>query len=53
MVATLRVSDKQQSLSLRHADDDEAFLLIVFAIVKALYSERVVKHRFRQFKATP
>jgi hypothetical protein len=41
----------QHSVTVRHADKDQTFLAVVFAVVKALNGKRIVKYRFRQIEA--
>jgi hypothetical protein len=50
---TFGISYKQQNLTFRHTDDDEAFLPVCLPIVNAVDSERVIEHCFGQFKAHP
>jgi hypothetical protein len=38
-------------MSVRHSDDDEAFLAIILTVVHALDSECIFKDRLRQFEA--
>src|SRR5580698_4198663 len=49
-IATFRISYEQQNLSFCHPEDYEALLSIIFSIVNAPNSERVIEYCFGQFK---